>query len=84
MGMKKKPSTSVHGILACGAMVPYQISSMRPIPQFAGYKIPDIPNVYLCGSANHPGPGVSMAPGRNAAQVIFADLNLDFSDLVVS
>jgi phytoene dehydrogenase-like protein len=57
---------------------------MRPIPQFAGYKIPDIPNVYLCGLANHPGPGVSMAPGRNAAQVIFADLNLDFSDLVVS
>jgi phytoene dehydrogenase-like protein len=84
MGMKKKPSTSVHGTLACGAIVPYQISSMRPIPQFAGYKIPDIPNVYLCGSANHPGPGVSMAPGRNAAQVIFADLNLDFSDLVVS
>jgi phytoene dehydrogenase-like protein len=74
----------VHGTLACGAIVPYQISSMRPILQFAGYKILAIPNVYLCGSANHPGPGVSMAPGRNAAQVIFADLNLDFSDLVVS
>jgi hypothetical protein len=30
------------------------------------------------------GPGVSIAPGRNAAQVIFADLNLDFSDSVIS
>jgi hypothetical protein len=29
-------------------------------------------------SANHPGPGVSMAPGRNAAQIILADLGLDF------
>jgi phytoene dehydrogenase-like protein len=32
----------------------------------------------LCGSANHPGPGVSMAPGRNAAKVILADLGLSF------
>ena len=51
---------------------------MRPIPRFSGYRIPDISNVYVCGSANHPGPGVSMAPGRNAAQVIYADLGLDF------
>jgi beta-carotene ketolase (CrtO type) len=84
LDLEKKPSTSVYGTLAYGAMVPYQISSMRPIPQLASYKIPDIPNVYLCGSPNHPGPGLSMAPGRNAAQIIFADLNLDFSDLVVS
>jgi beta-carotene ketolase (CrtO type) len=82
--LETKPSTSVRGTLACGAMLPYQISSMRPIPQFAGYSLPDISNVYLCGSANHPGPGVSMAPGRNAAQVIFADLNLNFSDFVVT
>src|SRR5438046_6762722 len=27
------------------------------------------PNVYLCSSGSHPGPGISMAPGRNAAQV---------------
>ena len=70
------------GTLACGAMLPYQISHTRPIPQLASYKIPEIPNVYLCGSANHPGPGVSMAPGRNAAQVIFADLELDFKSIV--
>ena len=35
----------------------------------------------MCGAGSHPGPGVSMAPGRNAAQVIFADLNLDFKNL---
>ena len=84
LDLEKKPTTSVRGTLACGAMLPYQISYMRPIPQFAGYKISDIPNVYFCGSANHPGPGVSMAPGRNAAQIIYADLGLDFNNLVVS
>jgi len=38
----------------------------------------------VISSANHPGPGVSMTPGRNAAQVIYADLGLDFNNLVVS
>jgi len=79
---EKKPAASVHGTLSCGAVVPYQTSSMRPVPELAGYKIPQVPNVYLCGAGSHPGPGVSMAPGRNAAQVIFADLNLDFERIV--
>jgi phytoene dehydrogenase-like protein len=81
--LEKNPTTSVRGTLSCGAMLPYQILSMRPIPQFSGYRIPDISNVYVCGSANHPGPGVSMAPGRNAAQVIYADLGLDFKKLAI-
>jgi phytoene dehydrogenase-like protein len=81
--LEKNPTTSVRGTLSCGAMLPYQIFSMRPIPQFSGYRIPDISNVYVCGSANHPGPGVSMAPGRNAAQVIYADLGLDFKNLAI-
>jgi phytoene dehydrogenase-like protein len=80
LALEKKPTTSVCGTLTCGAMLPYQLSYMRPIPQFAGYKIPGIPNVYLCGSSNHPGPGVSMAPGRNAAQVIYTDLGIDFNN----
>lgn len=78
---ESRPTTSVYGTLSCGAMLPYQISSTRPIPELAGYKIPSIPNVYLCGSGNHPGPGVSMAPGRNAAQVIFSDLDIEFNPL---
>lgn len=52
-----RPSTSVHGTLACSAMVPYQKYSMRPIPELAGYTVPSIPNIYLCGSGSHPGPG---------------------------
>ena len=56
---------------------------MRPIPELAGYKIPQVTNVYLCGAGSHPGPGMSMVPGRNAAQVIFSDLNLDFSSTAV-
>jgi beta-carotene ketolase (CrtO type) len=76
-----RPSTSVYGTLTCGSLVPYQTSSMRPVPELAGYKVPSLSNVYLCGSANHPGPGVSMAPGRNASQVILYDLNLDFTGI---
>jgi phytoene dehydrogenase-like protein len=55
---------------------------MRPISQLANYKIPLIENVYLCGAGSHPGPGVSMAPGRNAAQIILGDMGIDFNKLV--
>lgn len=73
-----RPSTSVRGTLACGALVPYQEYSMRPIPELAGYRLTSIPNIYLYDSGSHPGPAVSMAPGRNAGQVIIANLKLDF------
>ena len=79
---EKRPTTSVYGTLSCGAVLPYQKSFMRPIPELGCYKTP-IPNIYLCGAGSHPGPGVSMAPGRNAAQTIFADLNLDFKRVTV-
>jgi phytoene dehydrogenase-like protein len=81
---ESKPTTSVKGKLACGIPLPYQSSSMRPIPQLSNYKIPSLPNIYLCGSGNHPGAGVSMAPGRNASQVILADLGLDFNQIIYS
>jgi phytoene dehydrogenase-like protein len=54
---------------------------MRPTSALSNYKIPNLHNVYLCGSGNHPGPGVSMAPGRNAAQIILADLGVSFKKL---
>jgi tRNA U34 5-carboxymethylaminomethyl modifying enzyme MnmG/GidA len=34
--------------------------------------------------AGHTGPGVSMAPGRNAAETIFSDLGLDFGATVAT
>ena len=73
----RRITSAVRGTLAHGAFVPYQEGSLRPISELGNYKTP-VPNVYLCGSGNHPGPGVSMAPGRNAARVIMADMGLDF------
>jgi beta-carotene ketolase (CrtO type) len=81
---EKKPSTSIRGTLACGSLLPYQSRSMRPIPQLSKYSIPGMENIYLCGAGSHPGPGVSMAPGRNAAQVILRDLGIDFKKIVAS
>ena len=76
--ISRKIISAVRGTLGQGAFLPYQSGSLRPIPELGQYKTP-VPNVYLCSSGSHPGPGVSMAPGRNAAQVIFADLGLDFT-----
>jgi len=79
--ISRKIISAVHGTLGQGAFLPYQNGSLRPIPELGQYKTP-VPNVYLCSSGSHPGPGVSMAPGRNAAQVIFAELGLDFRSVV--
>jgi phytoene dehydrogenase-like protein len=73
--------SAVRGTLGQGAFVPYQSGALRPIPELGQYRTP-VANVYLCSSGSHPGPGVSMAPGRNAAQVIFRDLGLDFRRIV--
>jgi beta-carotene ketolase (CrtO type) len=75
--ISRKIISAVRGTLGQGAFLPYQTGSLRPIPELGQYRTP-VPNVYLCSSGSHPGPGVSMAPGRNAAQVIFRDLGFDF------
>ncbi|MGB5812583.1 MAG: NAD(P)/FAD-dependent oxidoreductase [Polyangiales bacterium] len=56
---------------------PEQTGAMRPIPELGQYRTP-VANVYLCGAGSHPGGGVSMAPGRNAAITICDDLGLPF------
>ena len=48
-----------------------QLFFLRPAPGWAQYKTP-IRNLWLCGSAAHPGGGVMGAPGRNAARRILA------------
>ena len=55
--------------ISIGAFLPYQIGAMRPIPEFGSYRSP-VCNLYLCGASRHPGSGVTMAPGRNAAKAI--------------
>lgn len=79
--ISRKIISAVRGTLGQGAFVPYQSGALRPIPELGQYRTP-VANVYLCSSGSHPGPGVSMAPGRNAAQVIFGDLGLDFRSIV--
>lgn len=66
------------GTVLHGSMDAYQMGAMRPIPELSGYRAP-VSNVYLCGAGSHPGGGISMLPGRNAAQVIFCDLGIDFA-----
>ncbi len=56
-----------------GDLTPDQMFSMRPFPGASGYRLP-VPGLYLCGSSAHPGGGVTGIPGRNAAEVILADL----------
>jgi phytoene dehydrogenase-like protein len=49
-----------------------QLFFLRPAPGWAQYRTP-IKNLYMCGSATHPGGGVMGAPGRNAAMKLVAD-----------
>ena len=46
-----------------------QLFFLRPVPGWAYYRTP-IDNLYMCGSATHPGGGIMGAPGRIASQVI--------------
>lgn len=78
LDLERKLRSAVRGTIGHGATLPYQMGPMRPIPQLGRYRTP-VPNVYLCSSGTHPGPGVSMGPGRNAAQIIYGDLGLDFA-----
>jgi phytoene dehydrogenase-like protein len=75
--LERQIISAVHGTHQHGAFLPYQVGVMRPIPELGGYRTP-VPNVYLCGAGSHPGAGVSLVPGRNAAQVVCSDLKLDF------
>jgi phytoene dehydrogenase-like protein len=49
-----------------GELTLEQLFFLRPAPGWAQYKTP-IANLYMCGSATHPGGGIMGAPGRNAA-----------------
>jgi phytoene dehydrogenase-like protein len=55
-----------------GELTLEQLFFLRPAPGWAQYRTP-IKNLYMCGSATHPGGGIMGAPGRNAAQRILKD-----------
>jgi phytoene dehydrogenase-like protein len=49
-----------------GELTLEQLFFLRPAPGWAQYRTP-VKNLYMCGSATHPGGGIMGAPGRNAA-----------------
>ena len=52
-----------------GELTLEQLFFLRPAPGWAQYRTP-VRNLYMCGSATHPGGGIMGAPGRNAAKQI--------------
>ncbi|HEV2297281.1 MAG TPA: NAD(P)/FAD-dependent oxidoreductase [Candidatus Acidoferrales bacterium] len=50
-----------------------QLFFLRPVAGWARYRTP-VRNLYMCGSATHPGGGIMGAPGRLAALEILRDL----------
>jgi phytoene dehydrogenase-like protein len=56
-----------------GELTLEQLFFLRPAPGWAQYKTP-VDNLYMCGSATHPGGGIMGAPGRNAARKILTDV----------
>ncbi|WP_158613735.1 phytoene desaturase family protein [Sulfodiicoccus acidiphilus] len=56
-------------------ITPDQMFSFRPVIGWSSYRTP-INGLYLCGSATHPGGGVTGAPGHNAAFTVLRDLGL--------
>jgi phytoene dehydrogenase-like protein len=54
-----------------GELTLEQLFFLRPAPGWAQYATP-IRNLYMCGSATHPGGGIMGAPGRNAARRMLA------------
>jgi phytoene dehydrogenase-like protein len=57
-----------------GELTLEQLFFLRPAPGWAQYKTP-VRNLYMCGSATHPGGGIMGAPGRNAANRILKETN---------
>ena len=49
-----------------------QLFFLRPVPGWAQYSTP-IRNLYMCGSATHPGGGIMGASGLNAARKILRE-----------
>jgi phytoene dehydrogenase-like protein len=56
-----------------GELTLEQLFFLRPAPGWARYRTP-IRNLYMCGSATHPGGGIMGAPGRNAAMRILMEV----------
>ena len=59
----------IEGNIFQGELTLEQLFFLRPVPGWAQYTTP-IQQLYMCGSATHPGGGIMGAPGKNAAETI--------------
>ena len=62
-----------HGQVMHVEMAFDQMFMWRPMPELAGYRVPGVDGLYLCGASTHPGGGVFGASGRSAAKAVVAD-----------
>lgn len=65
--------TWTHGMIKLDNML-----NMRPILGMTDYRAP-VKNMYLCGTSNHPGPGVTGYQPLNAVRALMADEGETFS-----
>jgi phytoene dehydrogenase-like protein len=70
-----------HGSCHGGELSPAQSGGLRPVPGWAGHKLP-IAGLYQTGSTTHPGASVSAGPGRNAAMVMLKDFGTSIEEVV--
>jgi phytoene dehydrogenase-like protein len=66
----------IHGAFHGGNRGPAFSGPLRPVPGWAGHRMP-IPGLYQTGGTTHPGGSITGAPGRNAAIVLLRDLGHD-------
>lgn len=57
-----------------GLLHPGQMWDKRPVRGWSNYRTPII-NLYMCGSACHPGPGITCIPGYNGANAVLEEWN---------
>jgi phytoene dehydrogenase-like protein len=53
----------------------------RPVPGWASHRTP-LPGLYQTGGTTHPGGSITGGPGRNAAQVLLADLGRSLDEVL--
>jgi phytoene dehydrogenase-like protein len=71
----------IHGAFHGGNRGPAFSGALRPVPGWAGHRMP-IPGLYQTGGTTHPGGSITGAPGRNAALVLLGDLGHDPAEVM--
>lgn len=59
----------------------WQLGANRPVPGWGQYRTP-VDRLFMSGASTHPGGGVSGGSGRNVAQVLLEELDIDFDKVI--